>query len=305
MRVIFQVPGSKSPALRAFTLIEVLTAIAILGLLVVVLGQMASLVSSSWVTAQGQLERRQTARSIADFIAADLAAVLLPLDPASTTSFFLNPDIGEDLKNPSAVFWLAPVATDQTFGDIAEVGYFVRWDTTNSTNPRAGLCRFLVNPDPNDANYAVLQNPKNWISRAQIDEVAPADKNHDYKGLFAEDVVGLWIRCLGMNPDGTPKELAGAGDSLDSGQTYEYKDPTTGETKVKHLPLAVEVSLAMLDSRSASRIGPGEMATIRSLAGNAKNAGEFVAQVLKEDSLRGISPGMHAFATTTYLINSK
>lgn len=299
-------PRRKLPASHAFTLIELLTAVALLSLLVVVLGQMASLASSSWATAQGQLDRRQKARAIADFIAADLAAALLPLDPSSTASFLLNPGIGEGLNNPSAVFWLAPVATDQTFGDIAEVGYFVRWDAAaNPANPRASLCRFLVNPDPNNPNYAVLQNPRDWVSRALVDAVAPADKNHDYRGLFAEDVVGLWIRCLSVNPDGSLKELAGAGGSFDSSQAYEYDDPMTGGTKEKHLPFAVEVSLVMLDSRSASRIGPEEMAAIKSLAASAPDAGGFVAQALQNESLRGISSGMHAFATTTYLVNSK
>src|SRR5438552_691359 len=148
----------RPPSRAAFTLIEMLVATAVLALLVVLLMEVVNRASATWVQAQGQVERRHNGRAIADFIGQELQAALLPVDPTGSSNklnlqFVLNPKIGDG----DAVFWQAPLATDQTNGDIAEIGYFLKWTGTTGT-PHGQLCRFFVNPTPQgvpNSNYLI------------------------------------------------------------------------------------------------------------------------------------------------------
>src|SRR5262245_51806336 len=138
---------SRANRSAGFTLVEMLVSMTILAVIVALLGSMASSVSRVWQSGNAQSDRRRNARPIVDLISADLSGALLPVDPKAEPSkpnlqFTLNPtNVSEEYRHPDALFWQAPVATDQTRGDLAQVGYFVRWDMeTTPNNPRARLC---------------------------------------------------------------------------------------------------------------------------------------------------------------------
>jgi prepilin-type N-terminal cleavage/methylation domain-containing protein len=184
--------------LRGFTLLELLVATTVLSLMAVMLMQVLHHTSAAWLLGQAQTERRQSARALGDSIAQELQSALMPLDPADQKSlqFTLNPAaVPADLRHPDALFWQAPIATDRSLGDVAEVGYFLKWDETNASNPRPLLCRFFVNPT--DADYLIVKNPEEWLGVEILDRVAPADNqgSNGYAGLFAENVIGFWVRC--------------------------------------------------------------------------------------------------------------
>ncbi|MBW8863455.1 MAG: prepilin-type N-terminal cleavage/methylation domain-containing protein [Verrucomicrobia bacterium] len=163
---------------RGFTLVELMVATAVLSVMVLMLMEVLNRTSSAWTLGQAQAERRQSARSVADVIARELEPALMPV-------------------------WQAPIAADRSRGDVAEVGYFLKWKLPVPNDPkndvwRPQLCRFFVNPTERD-NYLILTNPTQWLSVDLLDSVAPATAGSGYAGLFAENVIGFWVRCYDKN----------------------------------------------------------------------------------------------------------
>ncbi len=188
---------------RGFTLVELMVATAVLSLMVLMLMDVLNRTSSAWTLGQAQTERRQSARSVADVIARELQPALMPVDSADQSSlqFLLNPTtIPTNLRNPDALFWQAPIASDRGYGDVAEVGYFLKWDTTSRNNPHPLFCRFFVNPTDQD-NYLILKSPTAWLTPDVLNKVTPANNQgtNAYAGLFAENVIGFWVRAYDKN----------------------------------------------------------------------------------------------------------
>jgi len=272
----------------AFTLLEVLVALAVFSLLVVALFTVMSQVSGTWQQAQARIEPRQSGRAILDYISRELQMARLPADRSMFYSsptappqaaqlglqFVINPATVSAAKflNPQAAFWQVP-ATGNSNGGMAEVGYFVRWDTNAAGNPRSMLCRFLA--PPGDSNYFIHSAPANWITDSIIDAVAPGVANpsnsaQSYRGWFADNVAGLWVKAL--DPLGNPITTnalgtAYAAGTYDSRKGYRYLG-TNGTNVIQSgyaasatnyqilatLPSAIEVSLVILDARAASRL---------------------------------------------------
>jgi hypothetical protein len=186
-----------------------------------------------------------TARALSDSIARQLQTALSPLDPADQTTlqFILNPaSVPVTYQNPDALFWQAPVATDASRGDVAEVGYFLKWDVTQKTQPHPLFCQLFVNPT--DPNFLIYKQPTTWLSSTILDAVAPANNlsNNAYRGLFAENVLGFWVRCY----DQTGKWISSDGhyDSRVSGI------PLPNQA----LPRSVKISMVPADPRALARI---------------------------------------------------
>lgn len=308
-------PSSPSSVRRAgsaaFTLIEMLVGMGVLVLLVVLLSRILSQTSGIWSSGEANKERLQNVRVVTDLLGNELRAALLPINRSDQKNlqFVLNPtSLSGDFRNRDALFWQAPIAPDSSLGDVAVVGYFVRWDTTSSGNPKAQLCRFFVASvmKGNTASYyRIYSHPDDWVNDDLLQAVAPADKAHAYEGLFAENVVGLWFRCL--DAAGEPITSDAAGASLDGqfdsrrGYTDSHGDVHTGGV----LPPVVEVSLAMLDTQSAARVTQAQMSTLQSLVNGNGDAGTFLDAVMQEPTLKGIKSNIQAYQTKIYLQNAK
>lgn len=312
---------------RGFTLIEVLVSATILLVIVAVLTFVINEITRAWQRGEGRGERRRSARSLSDFIATEMQGALLPVETVSKAGqgnlqFVINPPAGQvpdDYRNADAAFWQAPIATEASFGDVAEIGYFVRWLKTDAAPvPRPVLCRFFVNPSVKDSTGALAQNPdfliyknlNSWLSASLLDSVAPSEKKSGYVGLFAENVVGLWLRSYGL--DGA--ELPRAFDSRTGYPfTVQYTDGTgTKQTKTeqRYLPAVVTVSIAQLDSRLAVRMD-AVWETVRALSRDAgiHDAAEFVTRMQNEAktnaALRPLLGGLRAYTTQVQLLNGR
>lgn len=219
----------------AFTLIELMVSIAIFtfmaGFLVSLSGQAANL----WSRNQSQSQLRERARTSLEFIGNELRQAVMPLDHSSQTGpqFVVNPStVSNTYLHRDAIFWQAPIATSTTKGKLAAVGYFIRKDGNTFH-----LCRYFVNPD--DANYALHQTPAEWVSDTLLDTVAPANKLLNYKGLFLQNVPGLWIKAYD-----------------ESGGLYTASPDSRKDHK---LPARIDLSLVFLDDSGAARLVSGAL----------------------------------------------
>jgi hypothetical protein len=274
--------------LGAFSLLELLVAVTITVLLVVLLAQISGSVSFAWKSGNSNAERRQNGRALTDFIAQELRAAILPVGGSSANQtnlqFVLNPDaVTVENRNPSALFWQAPMARNSAAGDLAEYGYFVRWGTGNP--PRASLCRFMA--DSGSSNYLVYSN-QSWVDDALLARAAPADSAHGYLGLFAENVVGFWTRCLDKNG----VQLAAADAQYDS-------------RTMTNLPASVEVSLVLLDERTAGLVNASLRAQLRDLVNSSTNAADCIAKIQGTADLGILAKGARSYTTRVFLENAR
>ena len=247
-------------------MVELLVATSILTVMTLFLVAMANQASRIWSQEQAREQHRQRARAALGFIGRELRAATLPVvtDAAKPSlQFIINPNPDPATANRDSIFWQAPVATDTTKGNLAEIGYFVRWDTTRAGHPQANLCRFFVNP-LDTSNYLIYSNPSSWTGNDVLNSVAPADKSHQYRGLFLENVIGFWVQGrLNVGTTDTDYATACNNDSR-----------ATAARPYDQLPGYVEMSLALLDSYTAGRVGDADVATIQGLyTSSASNAG--------------------------------
>ncbi len=312
---------------RGFTLIEVLVAVSILLVIVAMLSSIFSEVTRAWQKGEGRNERRRNARSLADFIAVELQGALLPVENVSkpgqsNLQFLINPpasQVPDDFRNADAAFWQAPIATETSFGEVAEVGYFVKWfPTADAAVRRPVLCRFFVNPSVQDSSGAFVRNPdfliytsvNGWLSGSLLEKVAPADKASGYVGLFAENVVGVWFRCTGLDGVELPKVF-------DSRKGYDFKVQYTDaagtkqtRTEKRYLPAVVTVSVAQVDSRLAPRMD-NVWQDVQALVKDpsVRDSAEFVSRMQQEagsnPGLRPLLGGLRTYTTQIQLINGR
>lgn len=218
---------------RAFSLVEMLVASAVLSFLLLILVGLANQSSQVWSTGTKQNEHRRKARSTLDFIGREMKLATMAVDGGSSLRFVIYNQSNTALTTlgPNAVFWQAPVATDTSAGDLAEVGYFVQWD---SDLKQSNLCRLLINPS-DSTHYLIYTSPGSWITNALLQQVAPGTKASGYQGLFLENVLGLWVKAY--KADGT-----------------DYGTDSGSVANKNKLPAYVDVSLVFLDSRTAKRL---------------------------------------------------
>jgi prepilin-type N-terminal cleavage/methylation domain-containing protein len=301
---------------RGFTLIEVLIASAVLMLIVVMFTRMLSYVGGLWERGHCQQGHYADVRAIGDFMSREIQAALLPVirSDQSSLQLVLNPTtVSSSAKSGDALFWQAPLADDQRLGDIAEIGYFVRWDTTTTpSNPSASLCRYFVNPVTRnsspataDSNFLIYTQPTNWINDQLLNALTPANQSNNYAGLFVENVIGIWITCLDPTGKTITTDASGvafSNNTFDSRRGYLY---TGGTASACALPAAIDLSFVLLDDHSAKRVGPSQQAAIVALAASAKNADQFISLALANSTLAPIRTSMRPWTTRVYLQSSQ
>lgn len=273
---------------RGFSLLEVLVACGILALLVLLLAQMANSASAIWSGGHARSERRQSARAFLDFISRELRGAALPVNKElmagrGDLQMVINPaSVPERFRNAHSIFWQAPIATDVSEGDMAEIGYFVRW-----IGHRAALCRLFLNPVDSRillgggaTRQRVYQYSGNWVNAQVLDAACPADEANGYRGLFAENVIAFWARPL----DAAGKLIFNVGENgFDS-------NIASSSGVAPDLPASVEVSFIVLDSNTAARLAERSDASsvvgeIQSLAREAgkPGAGKSPASTFLDD----------------------
>ena len=278
----------------------------ILILLVAILSNIFSSVSKTSQLGYSNNERMQNILAITDFIRTDLRSALLPVNRTDTNNLQFvalgNPNPYTTNCNPHAVFWQAPVATDQTLGDVAEVGYFVRWNTDKPSNPRPYLCRFSAENSA-AAPLPIYSSPASWLTDPIINAAAPADIAHAYQGLIAENVVALFVQCLDAKGQPITKNASGnpfANALFDSRQGFASSTNTNAACA---LPPIVRLGFVLIDSGSANRIGANEQTALRGLS--ATDAASYVSAALASPQLKSISQGLRSSQIEVNLMNAR
>ncbi len=308
----------------------------VLSIIVIMLTSLLNSSLRTLTSSQSDQERHRSGRALTDFIGRELRQALLPAEIEATANqanlqLVINPSQlmtssngGPTYFNADSIFWQAPLATDSTYGDIAEVGYFVRW-IANGTTSTPTLCRFFVNPSvtnasgtptPN-ADLLIYTNPTSWVTPALLDKLAPADNNtgstgqaNGYVGLFAENVLGMWVQSYGI--DGVELSPSSSGNRGTYDSRVGYKLSTgqlNGTPEMRYLPALIKVSIAQIDSKYAARLSPVASA-VRKLVNSSVNAADFLQQAQppagsSSGPLGAFLPGIRIYSTDVPLENGR
>lgn len=317
-------PAAAATRPAGFTLVEILVSLTLLTIIVLLLGQMLGTAGRAWNSIEANKERLQNVRAISEFICAEMRTALLPVNRQSQSSlqFVVDPPCTSgSLGNRDAVFWQVSLASNQTLGDVAEVGYFVQWNTDHPKNPTSQLCRFFVNPATSDytpdPHFLIGSAPSAWLTEEIIKDVAPASRARSYNGLFAENVMGLWVQCLDSEGQPITKAYDGTpfgGHAFDSRlgylksdgtKTEDYTDASGNKQPLCALPSMVDLGFIMLDSNSAAKIGPAQQAAIQTLTAASTDTEGFLQGAQAAPELKAIRSGLRPYQTRIYLQNSK
>ncbi len=276
-------PASFRPL--SFTLVEMLVAVAIFSLLALVICGVLGQFNNAWTKSSGQNERQQNGRALLNFLAQNIEQAMMPLNGATNSLQFVidSANLPAAYGNRDSIFFQAPVATDGSAGEVAEVGYFVQWQPNNT----AQLCRFLVNPT-DTANYQIYTNTSSWLSQGIVQEIA-GGAAPGYAGLLGENVIGLWINAYVRSV---------TNGVTDFNVVNQYDSRTNNST----LPVMVDISILALDSVTAKRLSSASVTGIQAVVRNATNAAEGLANLSQVS--RAVQAGASSFSTRVPLINA-
>jgi hypothetical protein len=217
--------------------------------------------------------------------------------------FVLNPaSVAQGYRNSSCLFWQAPIGTSTVQGDMAVIGYFVKWDTTGAY-PRASLCRFFVNPGEAGHRIYKADSVNTWVTTDLLDVETPATQASGYRGLFAENVVGFWAKCLDAQGNVVTNAV---NNGFDSRQNYSGKDGAgNAVTQVAPvLPTSVEVSILLLSNRAASKMTASLQSSLVEMTRNSADADDCMARLESDVThFRPILQGATSHKLRVYLEN--
>ena len=245
----------------AFTLVELMIAMAILSLLVVLLSSLVSGVSRAWASGEQQVQSFQDGRAIIDLLSRDLAQASISSKLQLIQNPILPPGVVQRV-NSDALFWQAPL-TSTTSGNLCEVGYYLT-DTYE-------LKRFFVPPD--HPSYAIFTDPPTATSAPWLLTPFTAGGFDTASTTIAHGVLALWIRCLDVNGDAipwfsarSPEAPPGSAIRYNSAARYQksvagtpippdlqwpYTATTTAQAH--RLPSSLEVTVVTLDQKTFQR----------------------------------------------------
>jgi prepilin-type N-terminal cleavage/methylation domain-containing protein len=244
---------------RAFTLVELLIATAILSVLVLLLTSLLSGVNRAWVSGEQQVSEFQDGRAICELISRELSQAVvsqnLQLVENPSLPPGLNPgesDPARQRANSDSIFWQAP-ATSTASGNLAEIGYYL----TESYQ----LKRFFVPPDNN--KYAIFSNAPTDISAPWITTpfASPSEFNA-VCSVVSQGVLSFWVRCFDRNGDLIPWLSTAPPLKFNSaahfqpaiiGQPSSFKYTSASTARGNLLPTALEVTVVTLDPQTFKR----------------------------------------------------
>ena len=148
----------------AFTLIELMVALAVTSILLVLLLNMVDSGTKLWRVNENRVDSYREARAAIGILARDLQNVLPNKNPANTflfnaTAFPILPDVGNlvtDTNQGAALFFLAALpaksqAAASNRSDVCQVGYFLAFGKSSSASNSAvntlNIYRYLLSSD--------------------------------------------------------------------------------------------------------------------------------------------------------------
>lgn len=175
----------------AFTMLELLVAMAVLSLLVVLLLSMVDNATKMWRQSENRVDAYREARAALNVIASDLASIYT----SANTNFFRINDSTVSIQPTSTsstnnIFFIAALpAAAQDVGknksDLCEVGYFVTYNSTSllgaDTNRSMNLYRYFRSSDDTFTSLGNNQIVSNAISTGSTGEEVLAKNVTDFK----------------------------------------------------------------------------------------------------------------------------
>jgi prepilin-type N-terminal cleavage/methylation domain-containing protein len=218
----------------AFTLIELMASMAILGLIMVMLFSVFDQVSKAWTNGENRVETFTQARAILDLMSRELSQAV------ATPKITFHGDV-------NAVYFVAPVNSDPANqADLCEVGY--EYELTGLTGPPAWtfkIRRRLTEPTPGNivsGLWKFYANPAGWWTPASTS----FDPNREAT-LATNSILGLQFRYF----DNSTPPIA-------------YATPYNSQAHNDKLPYAIQISVDAVDSRTVAKLklvgGPGTSA---------------------------------------------
>jgi hypothetical protein len=287
---------------RAFSLVEVLIATAILSALVLLLTSLISGVNRVWIAGEQQVSEFQDGRAICELISRELSQAII----SPNLQIVQNPALPAGLNqrtNSDTVFWQAP-ATSTASGNVAEIGYYL---TDNYE-----LRRFFVPPD--NAKYAIFTNGPTDTSAPWITTTFTKAEFNAACSVVSQGVLAFWVRCFDRNGDLIPWIPPGAGAAplkfnsaahfqpAIAGQGASFKYTSAATARANLLPSAVELTIVTLDPQTFRRnpiipaqnaqSAPDDLASVTALFNqqlinsNIKTARTFTARVKLTNSIQ-------------------
>jgi len=228
--------GARGSGQCAFTLVELLVAMAITLLVIVVMVSIMNGTSTLWKQGIVHDDRRSAALAVFERMAQDLRASAQPTDfsgptlqmvISSTSASGPLSSLSGTYQLPQAIFWQAASGrmvalssgaaisgTNGGNGDLAVIGYFVQWTANSNGTTTPKLCRLFI--DPSSPAYGVYpvsgaasavysgtttSGASTWTSTITDALLsgsygAPATQATGYQGELAENVLGLWVQAL-------------------------------------------------------------------------------------------------------------
>lgn len=287
-------PGSQRGFLtrrirRAFTLLEVLVATAILILVVVLMASVFASAQSGLTTLSGSALRRQNAQTALMTMARELKEAVSSnrgtyelWDPANRSPQLLinPPTLGMNVAthNAHSIFWPSKIASSS--GGSALVGYLVRWEQIPGKAPRPMLTRLFLDGDATQSVLDDLQSnvsPEQWTGPALVDAQTRADADSGFAGWLTDDILALYVRPLdprmqpiksrarqiqGPKTTGEPGVVFNTSttgpavpNSYDSRHGYQYSSSGTLINRFGPvLPSAVELVVVSVHPRALTRL---------------------------------------------------
>ena len=209
----------------AFTLIEIMVSMAILGLIMVMLFGIFEQVNKAWLNSENRVETFTQARAIMDLLSRELSQAV------ATPKITFYGDVNK-------VYFIAPVNTDPANqADLCEVGYeFELLDT--AAKPTMKVIRRFTQPNAlnviaGSGYWDFYENPFAWWNDA-AEPTRSFDPNTQAT-LATNGVLNLQFQYL--RRDGTA-----------------FPTPYQSQANLNSLPYAVAIYLDAVDPQTATRL---------------------------------------------------
>lgn len=243
------------PALRAFTLIEMMISVSVLVFILLIVMSFMNTVAATWTSGDQTASTFQDGRAILDLIGRELTHA----EMSPSLQFITNPSGLGARPNSDSIFWQAPLTyrvsgSATAITSLCEIGYYI--DTSYNFK------RFFV-PPSDTTNFQVFANEPSDTGASWI------TINSTTTSTIAAGAVGLWIRCYDANGDLIPwagNNGNGAATStsirynsaahirpatLGTSNSFIYTNASTARTNV--LPNAVELTLVLIDDKTLKK----------------------------------------------------
>jgi prepilin-type N-terminal cleavage/methylation domain-containing protein len=205
-----------------FTLLELLTSMAILGVMVVMLFSVFEQINKAWLTGENRVETFTDARAVLDLMSRELSQAITTTNAPNQITFY---------GDTHRVYFVAPVNTDPANqADLCEVGY--EYVPGAAPSFYWEITRRLTVPSPANIGtfWDFYTDPTSWWDDTGGKSFPKPD------GILASNtIVNLTFQYLDING-------------------HVLATPYRSEVNGNRLPYAVVVALDAVDSRTATKL---------------------------------------------------